>query len=185
MPRATPWVPCSHSLRPVRAKVKVNRSPILLPLQGMGVYALISRALPWAENCLPFQGAPFRALFVYHVRHRRKRPRADIQRRPEAKHCSSLCSQSEGANIMAAKHELKIQQSHGPEAQTMFATCSWPSLCEQSELQYWRRNRRLCGPVQISAARALPLTFDISILNTPSYASLLFCENHYNSRRSQ
>ena len=48
----------------------------------------------------------------------------------------------------------------------MFATCSWPSLCEQSELQCWRRNRRLCGPVQISVARALPLIFDISILNT-------------------
>ena len=47
----------------------------------------------------------------------------------------------------------------------MFATCSWPSLCEQSELQCWRRNRRLCGSVQISATRALPLTFDISILN--------------------
>ena len=31
------------------------------------------------------------------------------------------------------------------------------------------RNRRLCGPVQISAARALPLTFDISILNTPPF----------------
>ena len=56
-PRATPWVPCPHSLRPVRAKVKANRSPILLPLQGVGVYALIPRALPWAENWLPFQGA--------------------------------------------------------------------------------------------------------------------------------
>ena len=67
-PRATPWVPCPHSLRPVRAKVKANRSPILLPLQGVGVYTLIPRALPWAMNWLPFQGAPFRALFVYHVR---------------------------------------------------------------------------------------------------------------------
>ena|GEM_PF-1792933 len=67
-PRATPWVPCSPFLRPVRAKVKVNRSTILLPLQGVGVYALIPRALPWAMNWLPFQGAPFRALFVYHVR---------------------------------------------------------------------------------------------------------------------
>ena len=56
-PRATPWVPCPHSLRPVRAKVKANRSPILLPLQGVGVYALIPRALPWAMNWLPFQGA--------------------------------------------------------------------------------------------------------------------------------
>ena len=53
---------------PVRAKVKANCSPILLPLQGVGVYTLIPRALPWAENWLPFQGAPFRALFVYHVR---------------------------------------------------------------------------------------------------------------------
>ena len=44
-------------LRPVRAKVKANRSPILLPLQGVGVYTLIPRALPWAENWLPFQGA--------------------------------------------------------------------------------------------------------------------------------
>ena len=42
-----------------------------------------------------------------------------------------------------------------PRALAIFATCSWPSLCEQSELQCWRRNRRLCGPVQISAARAL------------------------------
>ena len=56
-PRATPWVPCPHSLRPVRAKVKANRSPILLPLQGVGVYTLIPRALPWAVNWLPFQGA--------------------------------------------------------------------------------------------------------------------------------
>ena len=67
-PRATPWVPYPHSLRPVRAKVKVNCSPILLPLQGVGVYTLIPRALPWAENWLPFQGARFRALFIYHVR---------------------------------------------------------------------------------------------------------------------
>ena len=53
---------------PVRAKVKVNYSPILLPLQGVGAYTLIPRSLPWALDWLPFQGAPFRALFVYHVR---------------------------------------------------------------------------------------------------------------------
>jgi len=29
---------------------------------------LIPRVLPWAWDWLPFQGAPFRALFVYHVR---------------------------------------------------------------------------------------------------------------------
>ena len=56
-PRATPWVPYPHSLRPVRAKVKANRSPILLPLQGVDVYTLIPRALPWALDLLPFQGA--------------------------------------------------------------------------------------------------------------------------------
>ena len=58
-PRATPWVPCPHSLRPVRAKAKANRSPMLLPLQGVGVCTLIPRALPWAGDWLPFQGAPF------------------------------------------------------------------------------------------------------------------------------
>ena len=47
------------------------------------------------------------------------------------------------------------------KALTIFATCSWPSLCEQSELQCWRRNRRLCGPAQISAARTLLLIFNI------------------------
>ena len=38
-----------------------------------------------------------------------------MQRRSEAKHCSSLCSQSEGANFVATKQGLKIQQSHTPE----------------------------------------------------------------------
>ena len=155
------------------------------PARAESPTSLQPRATPWAENWLPFQGAPFRALFVYHVRHRRKRPRADIQRRSEAKHCSSLCSQSEGGEYYGDQARAKNPTRSCPEALTMFVTGSWPSLCEQSELQCWRRNKRLCGPVQISAARALPLTFDISILNTPSYASLLFCENHYNSRRSQ
>ena len=45
------------NILPVRAKVKGNRSPILLPLQGVDIYALIPRALPWAMNWLPFQGA--------------------------------------------------------------------------------------------------------------------------------
>ena len=66
-PGQRPGCHVPQSLRPVRAKVKANRSPILLPLQGVGVYTLIPRALPWAVNWLPFQGAPFRALFVSHV----------------------------------------------------------------------------------------------------------------------
>jgi len=44
------------------------------------------------------------------VWHRCKGHRADIWRRPGAKHSSSLCSQSEGANIVADKHELKIHK---------------------------------------------------------------------------
>ena len=49
---------------PERAKVKANHLPILLPLQGVGVYALIPRALPWAMEVLPFQGAIFRIRFA-------------------------------------------------------------------------------------------------------------------------
>ena len=67
-PGQRPGYHVPHSLRPVRAKVKANHSPILLPLQGVGVYTLIPRALPWAVDWLPFQGAPVRALFVYDVR---------------------------------------------------------------------------------------------------------------------
>ena len=84
----------------------------------------------------------------------------------EAKHCSSLCSQSEGGEYCGGQARAENSTKSCPRALVMFATCSWPSLCEQSELQCWRRNRRLCGPVQISAARTLPLTFDIPILNT-------------------
>ena len=63
-----------------------------------------------------------------------------MRRRPGAKHCSSLCSQSEGGDFCGGQARTG--------ALVMFATCSWPSLCEQSELQCWRRNRRLCGPAQ-------------------------------------
>ena len=92
-----------------------------------------------------------------------------VQRSSGAKHCSSLCSQSEGGEYWAPQPRAENPTKLCPRALVMFATCSWPSLCEQSELQCWRRNRRLCGPVQISAARALPLTFDISILNTQPF----------------
>ena len=30
---------------------------MLLPLQGEGLYTLVPRALPWAMDWLPFQGA--------------------------------------------------------------------------------------------------------------------------------
>mgnify|MGYP004509867379 CR=1 FL=1 len=78
-----------------------------------------------------------------------------MRQRPGAKHCSSLCSQSEGGEYCSSQARAKNPTKSCPRALAIFATCSWPSLCEQSELQCWRRNRRLCGPAQISAARAL------------------------------
>ena len=75
---------------------------------------------------------------------------ADMRRRPGAKHCSSLCSQSEGGEYCGGQTRAKNPTKSCAKALTIFATCSWPSLCEQSELQCWRRNRRLCGPVQTS-----------------------------------
>ena len=104
------------------------------------------------------------------MRHRCKGHRANIWRKPEAKHCSLLCSQSEGCKYCGDQARAENPKKLYPRALAMFATCSWPSLCEQSELQCWRRNRRLCWPVQISAARALPLTFDILILNALPYS---------------
>ena len=80
---------------------------------------------------------------------------ADIWRRSEAKHCSSLCSQSEGVEYCGGQARAENPTKSCPRALAMFATCSWPSLCEQSELQCWRRNRRLCGPAHIFDARAL------------------------------
>ena len=88
-------------------------------------------------------------------RHSNKRRCANIRRRSEAKHCSSLCSQSEGDEYCGGQARAENPTKSCPKALVMFATCSWPSLCEQSELQCWRRNRRLCGPAQISAARTL------------------------------
>ena len=94
-----------------------------------------------------------------------------IQKKTEAKHCSSLCSQSEGGEYCGGQARAENSTKSCLRVLVMFATSSWPSLCEQSELQCWRRNRRLCGPVQISAARTLPLTFDIPILNSLPFKS--------------
>ena len=109
---------------PVRAKVKANHSPILLPLQGVGVYTLIPRALPWAEDWLPFQGARGEGCGDSTVAH--------------------FACKVRGAKVAAIARAENPTKSC-PRALVMFATCSWPSLCEQSELQCWRRNRRLCG----------------------------------------
>ena len=121
----------------------------------------------WILNTLPFRGLRC----------------ANMQRRPKAKHCSSLCSQSEGDEDCGGQARAENPTKSWPDALAMFATCSWPSLCEQSELQCWRRNRRLCEPAQISAARALPLNFNfIWILNTLPFRGLR-CANM--QRRSE
>ena len=62
-----------------------------------------------------------------------------------AKHCSSLCSQSEGDEYWADKHGLKIQQSYGPERRhvryvfvALIEAKHCSSLCLQSEGdKYW------------------------------------------------
>ena len=68
---------------------------------------------------------------------------ANIRRRSEAKHCSSLCSQSEGDEYCGGQARAENPTRSCAKALAIFATCSWPSLCKQSELQCWRRNRRL------------------------------------------
>ena len=100
----------------------------------------------WILNTLPFRGLRC----------------ANMQRRPEAKHCSSLCAQSAGDGYCGGQARAENPTKSCAKALAMFATCSWPSLCEQSELQCWCRNRRLCGPAQFSAARALPLNLIVS-----------------------
>ena len=60
-----------------------------------------------------------------------------------------------GTNIVAAKHAQKIQQGHAPD----FATCSWPSLCEQSELPCCRpRLRNVSVALTLRAKRATMLS---------------------------
>ena len=49
---------------------------------------------------------------VWRLRHRYKERCANMQRRPEAKHCSSLCSQSEGDEYCGGQTRLKIQQRY-------------------------------------------------------------------------
>ena len=89
------------------------------------------------------------------MRHRSKGHCADIWRRSGAKHCSSLCSQSEGDEYCGGQARAENPTKSCSRALVMFATCSWPSLCEQSELQCWRRNRRLCGPVRAESPTSL------------------------------
>ena len=93
----------------------------------------------------PFQGRyrlstnlDFSKQIPYRLRHCYMGRCANIRRRSEAKHCSSLCSQSEGDEYCGGQARADNPTKSYPKAQIMFATCSWPSLCKQSELQCWR-----------------------------------------------
>ena len=79
---------------PVRAKVWANGWLLLLPLQGVGNGGMVPRALPWARDLLPFQGARGEGCGDSIVAHFARKVR--------------------GAKV-GAQHELKIQQSHAPE----------------------------------------------------------------------
>ncbi len=52
---------------------------------------------------------------AWRVRHRRKGHRAGIWRKPEAKHCSSLCSQSEGGEYCGGQARAENPQSYAPK----------------------------------------------------------------------
>ena len=63
----------------------------------------------WILNTLPFRGLRC----------------ANMQRRSEAKHCSSLCLQSEGDEYCGGQARAKNPTKSWPRALAMFATCSW------------------------------------------------------------
>ena len=72
------------------------------PLQGQQRELMScggDRGKPLSWNMSPFQG---------------QRRCANLRRRSEAQHCSSLCSQSEGGEYCGGQ-ALKIQQCHAPE----------------------------------------------------------------------
>ena len=92
-----------------------------------------------------------------------------MRRSPGAKHCSSLCSQSEGANIVAAKHELKIQQSHAPERWSCSLRVRGPHFASKVSYNAGAATDDCAGAAQISAARALPLSLIFSGYLTPYF----------------
>jgi len=101
------------------------------------------------------------------LRHRYKGRCANMRRSFGAKHCSSLCSQSEGANIVAAKHELKIQQSHPPERWSCSLRVRGPHFASKVSYNAGAATADCAGAAQISAARALPLSLIFSGFLTP------------------
>ena len=92
-----------------------------------------------------------------------------MRRSPGVKHCSSLCSQSEGANIVAAKHELKIQQSHAPERWSCSLRVRGPHFASKVSYNAGVATDDCALAAQISAARALPLSLIFFGFLTPYF----------------
>ena len=106
------------------------------------------RQRPWRVGCSNSQKKP---AFLLNNK---------VRRSPGAKHCSSLCSQSEGANIVAARHELKIQQSHTPERWSCSLRVRGPHFASKVSYNAGAATDDYTGAAQISAARALPAKLD-------------------------
>ena len=107
------------------------------------------------------------------MQHRCKGHCADIWRRSEAKHCSSLCSQSEGHEHVANMTSALAHDFVGFSARAWPPQYSPPSLCEQSELQCFapefRRTLCICKDIK------RPATFQLR-----AYARIVFFLLHEN-----
>ena len=72
-----------------------------------------------------------------------------------------------GANIVAAKHELIIQQSHAPERWSCSLRVRGPHFASKVSYNAGAAIDDYVGAAQISAARALPLSLIFSGFLTP------------------
>ena len=68
-----------------------------------------------------------------------------------------------GANIVAAKHELIIQQSHAPERWSCSLRVRGPHFASKVSYNAGAAIDDYVGTAQISAARALPLSLVFSV----------------------
>ena len=95
------------------------------------------------------------------LRHNNKRHCANTRRRSEAKHCSSLCLQSEGDEYCGGQTRLKIQQSHGPEHWPYSLRVRGPHFASKVSYNAGAATDDYAALTQISAARALLPIFNL------------------------
>ena len=95
------------------------------------------------------------------LRHNNKRRCANTRRRSEAKHCSSLCLQSEGDEYCGGQTRLKIQQSHGPEHWPYSLRVRGPHFASKVSYNAGAATDDYAALTQISAARALLPIFNL------------------------